>query len=520
MEESQQKKESKKENRRLPTSLFQLLIFLIKNLFKTLPQRIIIALITGLVVLFVHTYLMVVQNDGFRLDDNSKILKYILMLNDGWSFGKAGDGFRIMNVTLFWMLISALFWGTILQIRGLGFKLFLAKQIDNFAKLFSDIFEKPGSVLLSMFLSSICTGIVIGIIVSNPLVSILLSVFILMAVSARGTSFLLLIIYIAWCDFQRLFRVNPKKPFYIDIVSMVLRGVSVGLLVFSFTPYVKYGNVVQYIVLLAFIGLLILNITKKTKPNVAAFLFLLGSTLFISSIKAFADDGGWKESGGIFGEWAKSEGAWEAVKRGLQPALGALSMALGFVPIIGDAKDAQEAFTGKDWLTGEKIPTIGRLITFAAIFVPVVNGKMLRTGTELVGEGAEFIAKHGDEIADAVKKSDDIIDSTRFTAKQLLNNGKISIDDLKNMVPKRAVNKFKPSTTIKKGSKYNFKINGTSIELKWHSPDANAANKFPGSNSANEWTAQINVENRLLGQDGKFHKNPSNLTHIPVEGIK
>lgn len=105
----------------------------------------------------------------------------------------------------------------------------------------------------------------------------------------------------------------------------------------------------------------------------------------------------------------------------------------------------------------------------------------------------------------------------QFAAQQMLKDGKISLKSLENMVPNGASNGFKPSTTISDGYKYNYEINGTKIEIKWHAPDANAASKFPDSNSANGWTAQIKIGNKLLGQDGKFYRNPSDITHIPVD---
>ncbi|MCY7774456.1 T7SS effector LXG polymorphic toxin [Bacillus licheniformis] len=99
-----------------------------------------------------------------------------------------------------------------------------------------------------------------------------------------------------------------------------------------------------------------------------------------------------------------------------------------------------------------------------------------------------------------------------------LKNGKISANDLESMIPKGTPNNFKASETIKKGYKYNFEIDGKKVEVKWHSPDLNAKEKFPDSNSGNMWTAQIKIQKKLLGQDGKLHKKPSNITHIPVVG--
>jgi len=57
----------------------------------------------------------------------------------------------------------------------------------------------------------------------------------------------------------------------------------------------------------------------------------------------------------------------------------------------------------------------------------------------------------------------------------MLKDGRVTIDNLKKMVPKDAVNGFKPSEAIAGGYKYNYSINGTKVEIKWHAPDANAA---------------------------------------------
>jgi hypothetical protein len=62
-------------------------------------------------------------------------------------------------------------------------------------------------------------------------------------------------------------------------------------------------------------------------------------------------------------------------------------------------------------------------------------------------------------------------------------------------------NTFKPSSTIEFGQKYQFEISGAKIEVKFHSPDAVAAAKFPGSTSGSQWTSQIKVDGALLGAD-------------------
>ena len=143
---------------------------------------------------------------------------------------------------------------------------------------------------------------------------------------------------------------------------------------------------------------------------------------------------------------------------------------------------------------------------------------------EIITEGAKYGAEQKQLGASGGVEGTDnnllTVYDPKFAAQQMLKNGKVEVSDLKKMIPDGTSNGFKPSTTITDGYKYNYSVNGTKVEIKWHSPDANAASKYPESNSGSGWTAQIKVGNKLLGQDGKFYKKPSNITHIPVQGVR
>ncbi len=102
----------------------------------------------------------------------------------------------------------------------------------------------------------------------------------------------------------------------------------------------------------------------------------------------------------------------------------------------------------------------------------------------------------------------------KFAANQVVKNGRTHVDDLTKLVPNGIDDIFVPGDRIAKGSKFKYEVNGQKVEVKWHSPDTGAP---IGSNSANGWTAQIKIKNKLLGQDGKLYRKPSNLTHIPVD---
>ncbi|MDD2212467.1 MAG: pre-toxin TG domain-containing protein [Clostridia bacterium] len=69
------------------------------------------------------------------------------------------------------------------------------------------------------------------------------------------------------------------------------------------------------------------------------------------------------------------------------------SAGVGFIPVAGDIKDVQETLTGKDLITGEKLSTGDRVITGVCIMLPVVNGKVVREGVEVVGAGVRLVKK-------------------------------------------------------------------------------------------------------------------------------
>lgn len=373
---STDKNNGQKEQKKEPTTLFQLLVHILKNFIKGIPSRLIWAIITGLVIFVIHTYLLVVVNEGFRANENS-LLKYILVLNRNIYSNNLslGGGFYAI---LFWALLPVVFWGIIGQIRHSGLKGFIKNFGRNSLELFLEIFEKPGSFLLTLFLGAICIGILFGILIANPFIALLLSIIIFLSMCSRGNSFILLASYLSWSDFQRFFRINPKKAFYIDIVAMIYRGISFGLFIFCLFPFAKVANIFQYVILAIFFSLFLLNIVFRKDKKAASFLLFFGGSFFLSSIKVHADDGGWSESGGNFFSWIASEGSFEAMIRGTGPALGAISFALGFVPVLGDIKDVQEAATGKDYITGEKLDAIERALTIIGVAIPVVSGKLLR----------------------------------------------------------------------------------------------------------------------------------------------
>jgi hypothetical protein len=76
----------------------------------------------------------------------------------------------------------------------------------------------------------------------------------------------------------------------------------------------------------------------------------------------------------------------------------AASIAAGFIPGVSEAKDIQELLTGVDFLTGEQLTDMDRLLTLAGLVLPAVNGSALRLASK--GMGVNAVVKNGDEVTD------------------------------------------------------------------------------------------------------------------------
>lgn len=180
-------------------------------------------------------------------------------------------------------------------------------------------------------------------------------------------------------------------------------------------------------------------------------------------------------------------------------------------PLIKNGADnlIDTAVGAADDMAHDRDVTLGSLATDFTIGMVVDGGGTKKAAVTNSVTTSSNSTKQSTELA---------IYDTKFAAKQTLENGSVSENSLNALIPKDIKNNFKPSDTIEAGYKYQYDVNGSKMEVKWHSIDLKAAAKYPDSNSGNGWTAQIKVDNKLLGIDGEFYRKPSNLTHIPLTG--
>ena len=117
------------------------------------------------------------------------------------------------------------------------------------------------------------------------------------------------------------------------------------------------------------------------------------------------------------------------------------SFATSCIPYVGDAKDIQEAITGKDLITGEKLTGSDRVLTIASAGLPFVTGPMLKS------------AKNGGKIAvekapDVVKGAEKLLKKNAPKVKKAVNKTDVAEDTAKVM-KKKAVEKAKDAGKTK-----------------------------------------------------------------------
>ncbi|MFZ0545783.1 MAG: hypothetical protein WAM60_10125, partial [Candidatus Promineifilaceae bacterium] len=318
-----------------PETLAQYLVLLLKGLLKRLPLKLLMAGAVALLAWIVHTYLLVVTNEGFNAG-NSVWLDRILALQG-----------RTITGTLVWTLAAGLVTSTIARIFAYGFKNTIRSVVDT-PRYIWDWATELGVWAIPLLFVGYFSAVFVCLFIGNGLLIAQMWLVVLGILIARNTSVLLTILRFGWSDAQRLLKREKVKPFQLSWPGMYLMGVLMGLLVSIPNGLFFYvcGCFGFLLLVLASVGLFVRSggserlIGKKILFWVLPPAFLL---LFLAAAPVFADDGGWAESGGTFSGWISSPGAARAIVMGILPAAGSglgvlFGTALGsMVSIMGTA---------------------------------------------------------------------------------------------------------------------------------------------------------------------------------------
>ncbi len=308
-----------------PRSLGEFGLMLLRGLGKSLPKRIVFAVVLFVLVWLIHTAVMVFLNDGWAKVGNW-FLGMILVVRGGELGG-----------TFFWMLLMMLVTVLITRLRREGARK-LQQDIVGVGRAISWAFSRPGRWGFAVMFGFAAITLLISFLVfaignpytPNRLVSLFFAALLLLSLSSGEGGLVLLVSRPAWFDFQRLFGVKPVRPFQPEKVVLTVVGVAGGALLAAVLPFLPTSG---WFALLALIvtGAIVVALGGKGVPSGGFLLLgavLSAATALLLADQGFAHDWGWQESGRDVGRLIQSPGFGRAAAHSMAAAIGAVLGAL------------------------------------------------------------------------------------------------------------------------------------------------------------------------------------------------
>ncbi len=313
---------------RAPETLGQFVVLLIRNMIRRWPIKLLLAGGVALVTWVLHTYLLVVANEGFAAGTNAT-LDLILALSD-----------RVFSGTIFWTLLAALVVTAFFRVVSYGLGNTVRSVIETPGWLWAALTQLTVWAA-PLFFAGYLAGLIAGAIINNRLISLQFALLGVGILIARQTSVLFNILRLGWSDAQRLMKLEKSREFNYYWAGLVVLGALWGLIGaavqewvearLAFTIISSFSWVVYPLVCgctsVFFLGFLALALTRRPKGGgdkaTLALAVLIPLALALLVAPVYADDGGWAESGSTLGGWIRSEGAGTAVAMGFLPAMGA-----------------------------------------------------------------------------------------------------------------------------------------------------------------------------------------------------
>ena len=299
-----------------PLTLIRLFVMMLIGYIKGLPKMvvwtIIRAAVSFLAVLVLHTYFIVVKNEGFSPDPNNPL-------------------YRIMNFAgnqtgtlTFWGLATFL-------LSSLAGRIFFGGPL----KLLADFAGTPDFTIKSfkssakhavpVFLAGITSAVFYAVFVKSNYILAIIAIGIFLSFTSGRQGMWFLVLSTALSDFKRLF-MKSKKINYGSVAVFIL-GLLLGMAAAVFIPFKPYGNI--FVLLLCVTGIILIARGKVSPRTMMWFGGIFAfQAIILKATGVFADDGGWVEAGGTFSSWWSSQGASTAIGMGIPPSLAGLLGAL------------------------------------------------------------------------------------------------------------------------------------------------------------------------------------------------
>ncbi|MCX7842294.1 MAG: hypothetical protein N2489_04385 [Clostridia bacterium] len=286
---------------KLPESFLELLKYILKKVPGVIMKRLPSMILTALVGLAIHTYMMVFINEGFNLSNN-------------WVSAFLNTRGQRIGPAILWTAIGIVFPFIFDKIRS-GQLIPAIMRLIQIPGTLKATYDKSGKEGLPLVLIGAGSACIIGSRLGWP-TNLILGTALLSGLGNMGRSILMLLITTAWTDIKKWLGDRIKNTGKIDMkaFTLVMSGASMAFIVAAILPFKLFIG----LALLA-AGIFLKYNNKQIKT--AVFFLVSFSAYFFLIRKVYADDGGWKEAGGSWGRWIRSQGAITAVLNGLIPGL-------------------------------------------------------------------------------------------------------------------------------------------------------------------------------------------------------
>ncbi|MBW2254585.1 MAG: hypothetical protein JRI25_08315 [Deltaproteobacteria bacterium] len=463
-----------------PQSLLQLFALLAKRFLKSLVWQIPLGIVAFVTVWVFHTYVLVVINEGFwpsgsagwvqaqfarvwvnlnAIPLGNAITTFFVSIIDSILVMKGKGG---ILAPLVWMAGTSFGTGVVARVLMRGPAGFIG-----------DVFGTPlwirnsarqmglGPVSKTVLFAGVGLGLVLSTALGSPslggsrMLAFLLGLHASTIVVWRLEALSVLTLRLGWSDATRILRL-PLPAFRPIWALMGMLGLSGGLLGGSVLPWLLCcGSACTLFTVAAGIAVVLIPILGRkegvSNATVVLMLGILGGLALLST-GAWADDGGWQESGGTFVDWVQSEGAFTAVTHGVGPSVGSWAgIAAGWMSALGSQAAAMWGGLGA-WTAPTTAPLGGTAVPKDPIPPEVRTAKDWFTGLMGMDQTKNALDTIFSKVPGLDGYADDAVDAFKKMVSQnveLLEGGMTKIknqtwydDAIKTMVNSKASKKL------------------------------------------------------------------------------
>jgi hypothetical protein len=343
-----------------PQNTIQFLTMMISSIIKGIPQMlkstIVTSIISGIVTLAAHFYLILVPNDGYN--SGNPLLTPILVL--------ANIQPTPPNVLLFWFLGNYIFWmivGTLKEygIVG-GVKQFVTTPIFAINGL-----RESGLGAFPMIMGGLGFAFLMRLWILGTMTTLQMFLMMIGVLVSQNNSITLIGMDLFFTDVKRLVtRGKEIESSGFGLPTTLIFGSILGFAYLVFFPYnVQMVQILLVLMVLGIIGMFVQGRKKGAADHVALALMLL-CAVSLMAIPVNADDGGAAESYGAMNVINNAPLRNFMIKQGINPALAGIAASLAasgkmtpdiFKQLKSGKIDPKKAKTIQEMQTLQKVRT-------------------------------------------------------------------------------------------------------------------------------------------------------------------